>query len=269
MISNHRPTFGRTLSLLDAGNVLLREVAYPANARIPPHQHDNAVFVFVIAGESSGDAGGTTQHYPPASLRSIPAGAPHSNAFGAGPARSLLIEPKLATVERLRPHTRILDCFEHFAPPSHAAMLGRRIYQETRTPDSLRTFAIEGLTLELLAAAGREKEFARQAMPAWLKAVWEHLQDQFLARLSIADLAREHSVHPVHLARRFRATFGCGPAEYVRRLRVQWAMEALRQPDARLSAVAQRAGFADQSHFTKAFKRATGVTPARFRAETQ
>jgi AraC-like DNA-binding protein/quercetin dioxygenase-like cupin family protein len=264
--SNHPPTFGRTLALLEVGDVLVREVGYSANTRIPLHAHDNAVFVFVIAGESSGMAGGATRQYQPSSLRSIPAGASHSNVFGDSPSRSLLIEPKPEIVERLRAHTQVLDRFEDFCPHSHAAMLGRRIYSEMNKPDSLRTFAIEGLALELMAAAGRAKAAASRAgVPEWLAAVREQLHDEFLSRLSVAKIANDYSVHPVHLARRFRAAFGCGPAEYVRRLRMQWAIEALRQPETNIAAVAQRAGFADQSHFTKAFKRATGLTPARFR----
>lgn len=40
-------------------------------------------------------------------------------------------------------------------------------------------------------------------------------------------------------------------------------MRATREP---IAAIAQALGFADQSHFTGAFRRETGATPARFRA---
>lgn len=56
--------------------------------------------------------------------------------------------------------------------------------------------------------------------------------------------------------------------DYVHRLRVRYASEALRRPGARLADVAADAGFADQSHMTRVFKRVTGVTPGDFRPLT-
>ena len=53
--------------------------------------------------------------------------------------------------------------------------------------------------------------------------------------------------------------------EYVRRLRIEFATRALLTSDVSLAAVAQAAGFADQGHFTRAFKAATGYTPGAYR----
>jgi AraC family transcriptional regulator len=48
-------------------------------------------------------------------------------------------------------------------------------------------------------------------------------------------------------------------------LRIEWATARLRDSRSSLSEIALSAGFADQSHFTRVFRRATGLTPARFR----
>jgi AraC family transcriptional regulator len=53
--------------------------------------------------------------------------------------------------------------------------------------------------------------------------------------------------------------------DYVQRLRVRWASAELCRPGARLADVAAAAGFADQSHLTRVFKRVTGATPSAFR----
>jgi AraC family transcriptional regulator len=58
-------------------------------------------------------------------------------------------------------------------------------------------------------------------------------------------------------------------AQYLRRLRLEWAAERLRKPDDPLAEIASAAGFADQSHFTRRFKRLFGVTPAVFRAASR
>jgi AraC family transcriptional regulator len=73
-------------------------------------------------------------------------------------------------------------------------------------------------------------------------------------------------VHPVHLARTFRRYYHCSPGEYVRRLRLESATRELCASDASLIEIALAAGYCDQSHFSKSFKRHTGMSPARFRA---
>jgi AraC family transcriptional regulator len=63
----------------------------------------------------------------------------------------------------------------------------------------------------------------------------------------------------------FRTNVGCTPGEYVRRLRVEFACHRISSSDMPLIEIALEAGFSDQSHLTKNFKRYTGMTPARFR----
>jgi YesN/AraC family two-component response regulator len=53
--------------------------------------------------------------------------------------------------------------------------------------------------------------------------------------------------------------------EYLNALRIRRACRELADAGTRLADVALRAGFSDQSHFTRAFKRATGMTPGAFR----
>ena len=51
----------------------------------------------------------------------------------------------------------------------------------------------------------------------------------------------------------------------MRRLRLDWAAAQLADSDVTLAQLAAEAGFVDQSHFTRAFKRHTGLTPGRYR----
>jgi AraC-like DNA-binding protein len=67
------------------------------------------------------------------------------------------------------------------------------------------------------------------------------------------------------LARQFRATFGTSPYRYLIMRRLALARELIHQRRA-LADTACEAGFADQAHFTRAFKSAFGLTPARYRA---
>jgi AraC family transcriptional regulator len=85
----------------------------------------------------------------------------------------------------------------------------------------------------------------------------------------LGELAAETGVHPTHLARAFRARYGVSVGEYGRRIRLAWAATEIVRGDAPLAAVAAEAGFADQSHFTRLFKRHIGTTPARYRQEAR
>jgi AraC family transcriptional regulator len=91
------------------------------------------------------------------------------------------------------------------------------------------------------------------------------MHDRCTQKVTVAQLAREAQVHPIHLARAFRQYFHCSPGEYLRRCRIDRLSELLRRSPLPLSEVALEAGFADQSQMTNAFRRATGLTPRDYR----
>jgi AraC family transcriptional regulator len=72
-------------------------------------------------------------------------------------------------------------------------------------------------------------------------------------------------VHPAHLARVFRRAHGCTIAQYRTKVRVQRACGLLALPEASLAQIAAEVGFADQSHFTRAFVSVVGAPPGAYR----
>jgi AraC family transcriptional regulator len=85
----------------------------------------------------------------------------------------------------------------------------------------------------------------------------------------VVQVADEVGVHPLHLARVFRRTYGCSVGEYVRRLRVEFACRELTRGGRSLAAIALEAGFCDQSQFCHTFKRHVGITPSQFRRQAR
>ena len=70
----------------------------------------------------------------------------------------------------------------------------------------------------------------------------------------------------MHFARAFRAKYKLSPGELVRKLRVAWAAGVLARAPARsIASIAAEAGFYDQSHFARLFKRETGESPRAHR----
>jgi AraC-like DNA-binding protein len=67
------------------------------------------------------------------------------------------------------------------------------------------------------------------------------------------------------LARQFRQIYGTSPYRYLLMRRLDWVRGEIRAGKA-LAGIAVDAGFADQSHLTRVFKAAYGLSPAQFRA---
>ena len=90
------------------------------------------------------------------------------------------------------------------------------------------------------------------------------LRDGAAGHDQLGDLAAELGASLYQLIRAFKQTFGLTPESFRRQLRVERA-RALLIGDSRLADIAANAGFADQSHMTREFRRLVGLTPAAYR----
>jgi len=117
---------------------------------------------------------------------------------------------------------------------------------------------------------GRPAPSARNAgRPRWLAEARALLHDRYRENLRLGDIATAVGVHPVHLARVFRLSYGMPVGSYARGLRLTWAAGRLRDSGDSIAQIALEAGFFDQSHFTRAFKQHFGRTPLAYRRDAQ
>jgi AraC family transcriptional regulator len=145
-------------------------------------------------------------------------------------------------------------------------MLASRIWVELNTLDNVRGLAIEGLALELVAEAVRCKgKRDKRQMPSWLSQSEQVLRTCLREAPLVKELAHAAGVHPVHFARTFRKYFRVSVAEYVRAARLEHAAQAISSSRAPFATIAAEAGFYDQSHLIRVFRKSFGVTPAQFR----
>jgi AraC family transcriptional regulator len=186
----------------------------------------------------------------------IPAGATHSAQFGPQGARVVLVAGSSARLDRLAE-----------LPGRDVVWLAWRLTAELRATDTAAPLAAHGCALELLAATVRET-CSEQPRPRWLASAEELLRSRVRESVALGELAQAVGVHPAHLARAFRAHYGVSVGEHSRRLRVAWAARELAGGERSLAEIAVEAGFADQSHLTRVFKRHVGTTPARYREQT-
>ena len=102
-------------------------------------------------------------------------------------------------------------------------------------------------------------------LPPWLLRVNEKIQDEFSETLRTKDLADWMAVHPVYLARIYRKFFHCSIKTKIQELRIQQAIQELSTGQKPLSLIALDAGFADQAHLSRTFRKVVKRSPAAFR----
>ena len=254
---------------IDAHAFTVTEAWFPPMSTLPPHRHERTVFAVILDG-SFEDRFGDGKHLdcPPRTVLTEPAGEQHSNYFERRGARVLVLQPDPQKADLLQPCAHFLGQINHFLHPGIAGMAWR-LAHELHHADGVSLLAIEGLGLEMLATAARAYEPRHTKPPPWLLRAEALLKDCHLENLSVEEIARAVDVHPVHLARVFRAHFRESIGTYVRKLRLDWAAMQLAVSQDAIVHIALQAGFADQSHFTRAFKQHTGFTPGSYRKTLQ
>jgi len=248
----------------EMAGLALTESSYPARLRQPRHEHEPASFSLVLAGGYSETVGRKTFDCRPATVVFRPLAESHSVAFADAAVRIFRLDVRPQWLERRGVSAAL-------TPAASAcgarAWLALRLYREFREPDEFSPLSVEALALELWAETAREAAREREARPPrWLERAREMLREQPADAPTLAQIAAEVGVHPSRLAHEFRRCYRVTAGEYLRRLRVERAARALASSTLSLSEVAAAAGFYDQSHMTNAFKRATGATPAEYRA---
>jgi AraC family transcriptional regulator len=91
------------------------------------------------------------------------------------------------------------------------------------------------------------------------------IEARLAAALPLEVLADEADLSTFHFAKMFKASFGLAPHRYVTERRIARAKDLLKEHRTSLAEIALACGFASQSHFTRRFAQATGLTPAAWR----
>jgi len=98
-----------------------------------------------------------------------------------------------------------------------------------------------------------------------MRRVLDYIDQNLEEEFTVEDLARLAHLSLFHFARMFANTMGMPPQRYVSRRRLEAAMKMIATGKLALSEIAFRSGFSSQASFTRAFRRATNMTPGEFR----
>ena len=260
------PFGGRVIKTHELSGLRLVDGVYSGKTKVPRHAHEQAVFCIALNGSCNEDYASKLREYKAFTVEFLPSNQCHSLAFPGAETRAFSVDVASSWLERAREYSLKLEDSVH----CHGGLfsgLFMKLYREFQQMDGASPLVIEGLMLEMLAEASRRQvKLLDRTPPRWLAPAMELLREQFSEHLTLAHVAASVGVHPIHLARGFRRFCRCTVGEYIRQLRIEHACHELCASDASLAAIASAAGFSDQSHFSRTFKRLMAMTPAQYRA---
>jgi len=244
----------------------MREVLHASfdDHAYPMHAHDDWTVLLIDSGAVSYDLDRMHHLALPDAVTVLPPGIPHdgrSASNGRGfRKRVLYLEsgwlpesaPSAAAVQPTFDDGDIVEAVRAI----HQA-LG---YSAELLDAEHATLVLRERLLTRLEAPGRQRADAPLARR--LRGV---LDERALDTFTIAEIAAELGAHPSHLTRSFTRAYGMPPHRYLISRRVDHARRML-VDGSRVADAAASAGFHDQAHLTRHFRRILGTTPARFRA---
>ena len=218
----------------------------------------------------------------------IPPGTPIAVAWDSDPKvahlrfRPTFIEEKLVDELALRPQDARLQPTAHFNDPFILAVAEAMVDELAQECPGQSLF-VDGLGLalgvHLLRHYARSPDRGRVASRVGRRALakpspmvarsLEFMEANLGRDLSLAEIAEAAGQSAYHFVRTFRSVMGTTPYRYVIRRRIERAKTLLRTSDEPVAQIGLACGFASQPHFTTAFKRETGVTPAAYRGKLE
>lgn len=100
-----------------------------------------------------------------------------------------------------------------------------------------------------------------------IKRVIDYINKNYMNSVSLNDISEFTNLSVSYLSRIFNEEMGCSLSTYVNRVRIDNSKLFLLNEGIPLAEAAYLSGFEDQSYFSKIFKKVTGVTPGKYRAE--
>ncbi|HEX8999462.1 MAG TPA: AraC family transcriptional regulator [Blastocatellia bacterium] len=257
--------YGHSVNKQRVAGLILSELVHADGKLLPRHSHEMGFFSLLLEGAYREFFRTRTIHYRPMTIVWHPPDLTHLDEIGCEGGKFFTVEVQPDWLDRLREFAAVPDILFD-VHGGDLVWLALRMYREHKEARGCSPLVLEGLLLEMLALATRVRLPNEKTPPAWLARVIDRLHAEFQHTLLTSDLASDAGVHPVHLAAVFRQFHHQTIGEYQQRLRVQFASQLLGDFDLPLVEVAQFAGFSDQSHLTRLFKRFSGMTPGAFRA---
>lgn len=237
-----------------------------------PHRHDTYAIGFTLEGVQSFRYRGAAEQSVPGQVFVLHPDETHDGRAGTDAGfsyRILYVDPRAIgdALDRRRPLPFVRDAVS--AHPRIAAAITPALQDLDSTVEDLQRDQVVFELAHALAAADRSLIRRTVAARHWraVDTAREFLDANFRKVVRSTDLEAATGLSRYALARQFRACLGTSPYRYLTLRRLDRARAFVRR-GMELTDVAAACGFADQSHMTRRFKQAYGISPGRWAALT-
>lgn len=258
-------TFGTSQIVLCRDGLTVSIVTLNAGHKFASHAHAHDQLCVVLEGCYEEDCDARAYALRAGSVLWRRAGKMHANVIGADDVKVVLVDIVPERSQRLCSY--LARPAAYFAPGAFED-LRRELISELHRSDQASRIAIEGLVCLLAARTGRRCTLPKSAMPEWLSRSVELIRSEYSCRISLAQVAAAAGVHPVTVAVAFRRHFGKSVGDYVADLRTAHARQELENTHRPIAEIAQEAGFYDESHMGRVFRRRFGISPGALRSRS-
>ena len=255
---------GETEMVRDAAEMQFVESQYINETRMSSHSHPYPILHIVLEGSVTNTSERVTEVAEVAQVAFLPADAPHETfwrrkgrGFGVNVGANKASE--WLALGMLPRHPLTLS-------PGLVSGLLVAVRRECFAGDLAGVVGAESYLVEALAELMRlpHLDGSRERASHCICKAREILLDTYETPPTLTEIARQVEVHPVYLARAFRHAFGETVGDCIRRRRIEAGCRLITSSELSLSEIALEAGFADQSHFTRTFKKYLGVPPTEY-----
>jgi len=242
---------------------MVRFAAYPGDSDMAPHAHDADSVGLPISGHHVERIRGRETEHRLGDILYCPAGEAHSQYFAPGGITKLMLTPTAESRDYLSHYLTLAEA--PFRRADELIPVALRLACEMRAPDPHSGLIADGLGFEILGHFARTSN--GPARPArWLASARDYVHANAFGPLSLACVARHVGRDPGELARSYRRLFGRSVGDDARAVRLSAAARLLTASSQPIADIACECGYFDQAHFTRAFRRAYGVTPGAYRS---
>jgi|SRR4030067_3457237 len=256
--------YGKVVQTLNLGGLIISKSFYKNKSSLPLHCHKNPYLCYVLNGNYSEHTNQTDFTCSKGDVIFHPHHTEHHNNFPDNSATCFNLEFSESWINKfVETKLNLSSIIKTNDYCIQSSVL--KIYKELNNYDNISPLMIEGLMLETIASFSRNNS-ANSFVPYYLKKVITYLNDEYHSNPSLLQLAKIADVSPEHLTREFKTKFKLTIGDYIRQVKVKKSCYMLRHTDKDLSDIAFEAGFSDQSHFSRVFKKHTGLTPLEYRS---
>ena len=260
------------LDITDEDGFILYERFISAGTRYPLHWHEFLEFEIIASGNAEHIYNGETYIVEP--------GNAYLMCYYDFHELTALTDVKLYSIHfsknMLDPEiSQYLDFnkFHCMFSEEETLKIIRRIQELTVETDKRQSFSkriIQNIISEIVIAMIRKSTLSEMhTAPLPIQQAIAYLNEHFLEKISLEELAGQLSFSPNYLGYLFKAQIGCTFNDYLNTLRLKYACSLLLSSNISVKEIAYAAGYSSVEYFMYVFKKRMHMTPGEYRGQVE